>query len=116
MPSPIYVSTPTWGVHNSMLALVGLPCREYAYWDQKKRGIDFEAMTESLETCPPGSIILLHACAHNPTGCDPTEDQWKKIAQICLRRNLLPFFDSAYQGFASGDFEKDAFSIRYFIS
>ena len=73
-------------------------------------------MTESLETCPPGSIILLHACAHNPTGCDPTEDQWKKIAQICLRRNLLPFFDSAYQGFASGDFEKDAFSIRYFIS
>lgn len=116
IPAPVYVSKPTWGNHNSIIAVSGLPCREYPYWDQKRRGIDFEAMTNCLETCPSGSIILLHSCAHNPTGCDPTEEQWKKLAEICQRRNLVPFFDSAYQGFASGDFEKDAFSIRYFIS
>lgn len=116
IPAPVYVSKPTWGNHNKIVAVAGLPLREYPYWNQKKRGLDFEAMTNCFETCPPGSIILLHPCAHNPTGCDPTEEQWKKIAEICLRRNLIPFFDSAYQGFASGDFEKDAFSIRYFIS
>lgn len=116
IPGPVYVSRPTWGNHNSIIAVCGLQVREYPYWDQKKRGLDFEGMVNCLETAPSGSIILLHSCAHNPTGCDPTEDQWKKIADVCLKRNLVPFFDSAYQGFASGDFEKDAFSIRYFIS
>lgn len=116
IPAPVYVSRPTWGNHNSILAVAGLPCREYPYWNQQKRGLDFEAMMQCFEQVPSGSVILLHSCAHNPTGCDPTEEQWKQIAEVFLRRNLVPFFDSAYQGFASGDFEKDAFSIRYFLS
>ena len=115
-PSNVYVSKPTWGNHHGIVNVAGLEWREYPYWDQKKRGIDFEGMIGCFETAPAGSILLLHSCAHNPTGCDPTEEQWKKIADVCKRRNLLPFFDSAYQGFASGDFEKDAYSIRYFIS
>ena len=116
IPAPVYVSKPTWGNHNSIIAVAGLPCREYPYWNQQKRGLDFEAMMQCFEQAPPGSVILLHSCAHNPTGCDPTEDQWKQMAEVFIRRNLVPFFDSAYQGFASGDFEKDAFSIRYFLS
>jgi aspartate aminotransferase len=64
---------------------------------------------------PKGSIILLHACAHNPTGVDPTEDQWVKIADAVKAGDHFPFFDMAYQGFASGDTNKDAFALRHFI-
>lgn len=60
-------------------------------------------------------MILLHACAHNPTGVDPSREQWMEIAKVISERNLLPFFDAAYLGFASGDYDYDAFSIRYFI-
>lgn len=63
-----------------------------------------------------GSIVLLHACAHNPTGVDPTEPQWKQIAAVMKKNSLIPFFDSAYQGFATGCLERDAWPIRYFIS
>jgi aspartate aminotransferase len=72
-------------------------------------------MISSLEKAQPGSIVLLHACAHNPTGVDPTQEDWKKIAQVMLKNNLFPYFDSAYQGFAS-DLETDAWAIRYFVS
>jgi len=65
-------------------------------------------MTDALNNAKPGSVILLHACAHNPTGVDPTLDQWKQIAAIFKEKKLFPFFDSAYQGYASGDLEKDA--------
>ena len=64
---------------------------------------------------PEGSCILLHACAHNPTGMDPTVDQWKEISNVAKEKNLLPFFDSAYQGFASGDARKDAAAVRMFV-
>jgi aspartate aminotransferase len=64
---------------------------------------------------PKGSIVLLHACAHNPTGVDPTEEQWKQISDAVKDGNHYPFFDMAYQGFASGDTNKDAFALRYFI-
>jgi aspartate aminotransferase len=72
-------------------------------------------MIGTLESAPEHSIILLHACAHNPTGVDPTQEQWQKIAEVMKRRSLFPFFDTAYQGFASGDLNKDAYSIRYFV-
>lgn len=72
-------------------------------------------MIASLEKAQPGSIVLLHACAHNPTGVDPTQEDWKKIAQVMLKNSLFPYFDSAYQGFASGDIETDAWAIRYFV-
>ena len=71
-------------------------------------------MCEDLRNAPEKSVVILHACAHNPTGCDPTDAQWKQIAEIIRERKLFPFFDSAYQGFASGDLEKDARTVRYF--
>ncbi len=72
-------------------------------------------MLSTISSAPEGSIILLHACAHNPTGVDPTRDQWKKIAEAVRSKSHFPFFDCAYQGFASGDLENDAWAIRYFV-
>lgn len=73
-------------------------------------------MLSGLQTAPNGSIILLHVCAHNPTGVDPTQAQWKEIAQVMREKGHFPFFDCAYQGFASGDLNKDAWAVRYFVS
>ena len=89
--------------------------RSYRYWDQEKRTIDFEGLLADLDAAPEGAVIILHACAHNPTGCDPTQEQWKQIADLMERKKLFPFLDSAYQGFASGDPEKDAWAVRYFV-
>ncbi len=72
-------------------------------------------MLKFLENGIAGSVVLLHACAHNPTGVDPTEAEWKQIAAVMKKNSLIPYFDSAYQGFATGDLEKDAWPIRYFI-
>jgi len=72
-------------------------------------------MIEDLRMATKGSIVLLHTCAHNPTGVDPSEEQWNEIAQVCKDNNLYPFFDTAYQGFASGDLDKDAYSLRLFL-
>lgn len=73
-------------------------------------------MISTIESAPEGSIILLHACAHNPTGVDPTRDQWKEIAKRIRAKHHFPFFDCAYQGFASGDLENDAWAVRHFVS
>lgn len=72
-------------------------------------------MLEDLNNAPEGAVIILHACAHNPTGSDPTQEQWKQIADVLEARKLFAFFDSAYQGFASGDPIRDAFAVRYFV-
>ena len=72
-------------------------------------------MVSDLRAIPKGSVVLLHACAHNPTGVDPTQEQWKQISDVCKEMEHYPFFDSAYQGFASGCPETDAFAVRYFI-
>ena len=71
---------------------------------------------EDISKIPEGSIIMLHACAHNPTGVDPNPEQWKEMSAVIKARNLLPFFDMAYQGFASGDVDKDAFAVRQFLA
>ncbi|CAF2896710.1 unnamed protein product [Rotaria sp. Silwood2] len=68
-----------------------------------------------LESAPEKSVIILHACSHNPTGCDPTHEQWKRISETCKSRQLIPFFDIAYQGLSSGDLDVDAWAIRYFV-
>jgi aspartate aminotransferase len=94
---------------------VSLPVAQYSYYHPATRGLDFAGFTAALRGAPEGSIILLHACAHNPTGVDPTRDQWKEIAVIMRERNLFPFFDCAYQGFASGDLDNDAWAVRYFV-
>ncbi|KAK9964151.1 hypothetical protein ABG768_005349 [Culter alburnus] len=115
--TPIYVSAPTWENHNAVFSNAGFEdIRPYKYWDAGKRGLDLTGFLGDLENAPDHSIIVLHACAHNPTGTDPTQDQWKQIADVMKQKNLFAFFDSAYQGFASGNLDKDAWSIRYFVS
>jgi aspartate aminotransferase len=113
----IYYSKPTWGNHLSIFQHTGagLTAKPYRYWDAKGRKIDLDGLLEDLRNAPERSVILLHACAHNPTGMDPTREQWKKIAEVIKSRNHLPFFDSAYQGFASGDLDADAWAVRYFV-
>ena len=110
-----YLPAPTWGNHLQVFKASGFNVKEYTYYNPRTKGLDFEGMINSLNNVEPGSIVLLHVCAHNPTGVDPTPDQWVQIAAVLKKRDLFPFFDSAYQGFASGDLEKDAFSVRHFI-
>ncbi|RPB26061.1 PLP-dependent transferase [Terfezia boudieri ATCC MYA-4762] len=110
----LYFSNPTWANHGQIFGNVGLPTGTYPYWDPSTKGLNFTGLIEALETAPEGSIILLHACAHNPTGVDPTREQWMKIAETVAQKKHFPFFDCAYQGFASGDLENDAWAVRYF--
>jgi aspartate aminotransferase len=111
----IYVSNPTWANHHQIFSNVGLPIQSYPYFQPQTRALDFSGLVSSLESAPDHSIVLLHACAHNPTGVDPTQEEWKKIAEIMKRKKQFPFFDTAYQGFASGDLAKDAWAISYFV-
>lgn len=110
-----YYSDPTWENHQKVFMSAGFKQgHAYRYWDKEARGIDFDGFLADLKAAPAGAVIILHACAHNPTGCDPTHEQWIKIADVIEEKGLFPFFDSAYQGFASGDPVHDAFAVRYF--
>jgi len=111
----IYVPNPTWGNHLAIFANCGLEVRKYRYYDGATNNLFIEGMLEDLSNAPMNSAVLLHACAHNPTGCDPSPEQWTKISDLCMERNLLVFFDSAYQGFATGDANKDAQPLREFV-
>lgn len=115
-PGAIYVSNPTWSNHHGVFAAAGLKIREYRYFDKKTKGLDLAGCLADLEAAAPGSVVMLHTCAHNPTGVDPTEEEWKKIAEVCKRNQLYPFFDTAYQGFSSGSMDKDAFGLRHFLN
>jgi len=113
----VYISAPTWGNHNLLFKYTGYSqIRTYRYWDADKKGMDWDGLCEDLGSAPARSVIILHACAHNPTGLDPTKEQWAKIAEICRANQLFPFFDCAYQGFASGCLNTDAWAVRYFVS
>jgi aspartate aminotransferase len=111
----IYIPTPTWGNHWKIFGECGLDCQSYRYYNRGTNGLDIDGILEDIASAPEGSIILLHACAHNPTGCDPSMDQWKQIADVLEEKNHVAFFDSAYQGFASGDAEADAAAFRYVV-
>lgn len=113
----VYYSKPTWGNHLDIFRYAGCEdIRPYRYWDAVNRKIDFEGLTEDLRNAPKDAIIIFHACAHNPTGIDPTDEQWKVMADICEEKGLFPLFDCAYQGFASGSVDNDIKSFRYFLS
>jgi len=113
----IWVSDPTWGNHNTIFAVSGLIVKTYPYYDKTApRSLNFDGMIAALKGATPGAMVLLHACAHNPTGVDPTEEQWKQIAEVMKEKQLTPLMDSAYQGYASGSLDKDAFAIRLFLS
>lgn len=111
----VYLSDPTWANHHQIFTNVGLPIASYPYFSKETRGLDFEGMKSALLGAPERSVVLLHACAHNPTGVDPTLEQWKEIAEVIRLKNHFPFFDSAYQGFASGDLLRDNAAVRYFV-
>ncbi|MCJ1241793.1 aspartate transaminase aat1 [Varicellaria rhodocarpa] len=111
----IFIPTPSWANHNAVFKDSGLDVQKYRYYNKDTIGLDFEGMVADMKAAPEGSIVLLHACAHNPTGIDPTEEQWTQISDVIKEKKHYPFFDMAYQGFASGDIDKDAFPIRHFV-
>lgn len=109
----VYVSNPSWSNHRIMFEYAGFQVEDYPYYDSEKRSTAFEKMIDCMESAQPGSIFVLHACAHNPTGCDLSQAQRRKISEIMIRKKLMPLLDSAYQGFASGDLEADGWAIRH---
>uniref|UniRef100_A0A915CT44 Aspartate aminotransferase n=1 Tax=Ditylenchus dipsaci TaxID=166011 RepID=A0A915CT44_9BILA len=112
----VYISNPTWGNHKLVFHNAGFTSiNDYRYWDPVNHKVDIDGMLEDLEQAPERAVIILHGCAHNPTGMDPTPEQWEKICEVVKRKNLFTFFDIAYQGFASGDPDADAWAIRYFV-
>lgn len=111
----IYVPSPTWGNHPNIFRDSGLVVKSYRYWNPQTNGLDLNGMLGDLEKAPPNSIVLLHACAHNPTGVDPTFEEWQEIHSVIRKKSHTAFFDMAYQGFATGDIAKDAQAVRYFV-
>jgi aspartate/tyrosine/aromatic aminotransferase len=114
-PGVLYMSNPTWGNHKAIMTAAGIETKSYRYFKPSTKGLDIEGMCEDLLKMPAGSAVMLHTCAHNPTGVDPTKDEWKKIFEACKQNKLYPFFDTAYQGFTSGSLDEDAWGLRYFI-
>ena len=108
----VWVSTPTWANHLPLLGGAGLTIREYPYLNPETLQVDFGAMLETLEQADAGDVVLLHGCCHNPSGLDPSEDEWRAIADVIVDRGLVPFVDMAYQGFATG-LDEDAFIVRH---
>ncbi|EOA35234.1 hypothetical protein CARUB_v10020394mg [Capsella rubella] len=112
----VFLPIPTWENHLSIFTMAGLSVNHFRYYDPKSRGLDFKGLLEDLGSAPSGAIVVLQACGHNPTGVDPTLEQWEHIRQIVRSKGLLPFFDSAYQGFASGSLDLDAQAVRMFVA
>lgn len=111
----IYIPNPSWANHKAVFNDAGLKVQQYRYYDKNTIGLDFAGMLADIKAAPEGSVFLFHACAHNPTGVDPTQEQWREISDAVKGRRHFAFFDMAYQGFASGDTNKDAFALRHFI-
>ena len=98
----IWCSQPTWANHPNVFKAAGLAQESYPYFDADTNSLDFDAMLQGLSQIPSGHAVLLHACCHNPSGIDPTPDQWSQIGQVVAERGLLPLVDFAYQGFGDG--------------
>jgi aspartate aminotransferase, mitochondrial len=112
----IYIPTPSWANHKAVFLDSGLEVKQYRYYNKDTIGLDFDGMIADIKALPKNSIVLLHACAHNPTGVDPTEEQWRAISDAVKAGGHFPFFDMAYQGFASGNTDQDAFALRHFLA
>jgi aspartate aminotransferase len=108
----VWASEPTWANHEPLLGGAGLQLKPYPYYDADKHVIHIDAMLDALRVAPKGDVVLLHACCHNPSGLDPSDDEWRAITDVIVERELLPFVDNAYQGFARS-VEDDAFAIRH---
>ncbi len=111
----IWVSNPSWPNHKNVFQAAGLEVCEYAYYDAENHQLDFAGMLASLQAAKAGDVVLFHGCCHNPTGIDPTAEQWAQLAELSLASGWLPLFDFAYQGFARG-LEEDAEGLRIFVA
>jgi aspartate aminotransferase len=108
----VWVSDPTWANHTPLLGGAGLTLKTYPYYNAESHCIRFDEMLDTLRNAARGDILLLHACCHNPSGLDPSESQWRAIGDVIVERELVPFIDMAYQGFAH-DLDTDAFAVRH---
>lgn len=107
------VSAPTWQNHVAIFEQAGFKVGSYPYYDKAHNCVDFPAMLESLNSLKKDTVVILHACCHNPTGYDLTQEQWSQVVDVCVKKQLIPFLDIAYQGFGDG-LDEDAGSIRQF--
>jgi len=112
-PAAVSISDPSWVNHRALFEAAGFTVATYRYYDPATRGVDFDGMKAALGATAAGTVVVLHACCHNPTGADLDETQWREIAGIVRARGLLAFLDLAYQGFADG-IEQDAAAVRVF--
>ena len=113
--SKVVISNPSWENHRAVFERAGFKVETYPYYDAATRGVDFNGMLASLSAMPAHTIVVLHACCHNPTGVDPTLAQWQQIVEVVKDRQLVPFLDIAYQGFGDG-LEEDAAVVRLFAA
>ncbi len=111
----VWVSNPSWPNHNNVFNAAGLEVCDYQYYNAASHSLDFDGMLASLQEAKAGDVVLFHGCCHNPTGIDPTADQWQQLAQLSQERGWLPLFDFAYQGFARG-LDEDAEGLRIFAA
>jgi aromatic-amino-acid transaminase len=111
----VYISDPSWENHRALFEGAGFVVNNYAYYDESTHGVDFDGMLASLKAMPRGSIVLLHACCHNPTGADLTSAQWDDVIAAVTGGGLIPFLDMAYQGFAAG-IDQDGEVVRRFAA
>ncbi|HYM34727.1 MAG TPA: amino acid aminotransferase, partial [Steroidobacteraceae bacterium] len=109
----VWISDPSWENHRALFEGAGFEVKNYPYYDAATRGLNFAAMSDSLNRLPSGAIVVLHACCHNPTGADLTNDQWTRVIEIVKARNLVPILDMAYQGFADGLTQDGAIVKRF---
>ena len=109
----VYISNPSWENHRQLFEAAGFEVQDYPYYDPKTRGVDFAGMKACLDGLPAGTVVLLHACCHNPTGADLSTAQWQEVVAIIKARNLVAYLDIAYQGFAEG-IDADAVAVRLF--
>ncbi|MBK8890872.1 MAG: aspartate/tyrosine/aromatic aminotransferase [Dechloromonas sp.] len=107
----VYISNPSWENHRALFESAGFVVENYAYYEAATRSVNFTGMKASLNDLVAGSIIVLHACCHNPTGADLSQAQWEEVVGICKEKGLVPFLDMAYQGFADG-IDADAVAVR----
>ncbi|WP_171588010.1 amino acid aminotransferase [Pelistega europaea] len=111
----VHISNPSWENHRALFERAGFKVENYPYYDAATHGLDFGAMKTYLEQLPAGDIVVLHACCHNPTGVDPSFEQWEQIAAVIKANGLIPFLDIAYQGFGAG-LEEDARVVKLFAT
>ena len=111
--SKVWISDPSWENHRALFEGAGFTVNQYAYYDPATRALDFPAMIGALSKLPAGTIVVLHACCHNPTGVDPTPEQWQRVLGVVRGRGLVPFLDMAYQGFAEGVIADGAIVRRF---